>query len=421
MKSNALFLLELAISFLPFVLFAFFNSKANVKKENRNRQYLMPVIAVIYSVVLLLLLDKISAFLIDKLLQLADWLERIELVSISEFIHRIYETWGMYLALVLFNTAALVLYVILKRILTVILGKIKVPQGGFIRSAVELFYSYNEQDSRWYIKGHYGQARTFIKTAYYGGCFVAGLTLLISCSLCMNQLISAPFYPVFAVIIIGEMAFFIDGLEEGEQKSEFTMQADKSQRIAMYPLLRKPLKDLFGDKLSADGTTVNNGGITGGAVEDILASLEKDGGHVGRNYAAFIRKKMEAGLKPNVDYVRCGYDLATGKSLLFNTPFYDKLNPYIFYAMNRDLLTGGKVLVVLGRHGTEEDLTQWCEKGMQQVSNIPNLWKISVLSGKINEDDELPDIGIISRSGAFRNPRYSAWAAAYGWLPTVFI
>ena len=39
-----------------------------------------------------------------------------------------------------------------------------------------------------------------------------------------------------------------------------------------------------------------------------------------------------------------------GKSLLFNTPFYDKLNPYAFYAMNRELLTGGKILIVLQSH-----------------------------------------------------------------------
>lgn len=399
MKSDILFFIELAISFLPFVLFAFFNSKSNVKKEVRNRQYAMPIIAVVYSAVLLIFLDKLSAFFTETFLQLADVFERIHLTFIGDFIRNLYTSWGIYLSLVLFNTAALLLYVIIKRILTLILGKIKVHRNTFIGSVVELFYTYDEQDDRWYIKEHYGQARTFIKTAYYGSCFVSGLALLISCGLCMNHLVSAPFYPVFAVIIIGEMAFFIDGLEADERKSDLTMQADKSRHIAMYPLLRKPLKTLFGDKLSADGTTVNNCGITGGAVEDILVSLEKSGGHIGKNYAAFIRRKMEAGLKPNVDYVRCGYELSTGKSLLFNTPFYDKLNPYVFYAMNRDLLTGGKVLIVLGRHSTEDDLYQWCEKGMQQVSNIPNLWNISVLNSKKSNEDDLPDIGIISRSG----------------------
>ena len=399
MKSNVIFLIELAVSFLPFILFAFFNSKANVKKENRNRQYVMPVVAVVYSVVLLIFLNQITTLCTNVFLNLADLLDKIHLSIISTFIRDIYLSWGIYLELVLFNTAALLMYVIFKRILTVILGKLKVRRNTFIGSVVELFYSYDELDNRWYIKEHYGQACTFMKTAYYGSCFASGLALLISCGLCMKNLVSAPFYPVFAVIIIGEMAFWVDGLGRESSKSDLTMQADNSRRIAMYPLLRKPLKALFGDKLSAEGTTVNNGGITGGAIEDILAGLENDGGHIGKNYSAFIRRKMETGLKPNVDYVRCGYDLAVGKSLLFNTPFYDKLNPYVFYAMNRELLTGGKVLIVLGRHGTEDDLLRWSEAGMKAVSNIPDLWKISVLSSKKVNEDDLPDIGIISRSG----------------------
>ena len=399
MKSNAMFFIELAVSFLPFILFAFFNAKANVKKENRHRQYFMPVLAVIYSLVLLIFLDSLSAFITEKFLLLAGLCDRLNVTFIGDIIRNLYTSWGIYLSLVLFNTAALVAYVILKRILTAIFSKIKVRRNTFVGSIVELFYSYDETEDRWFIKEHYGQACTFITTAYYGSCFISGLTLLISCGLCMNHLVSAPFYPVFAVIIVGEMAFFIDGLVEDELKSDLSMQADNSKRIVMYPMLRRPLKALFGDKLSAEGTTVNNGSMNGGAIEDILAGLESDGGHLGHNYASFVRKKMESGLKPNVDYVRCGYDLASGKSLLFNTPFYDKLNPYVFYAMNRDLLTGGKVLIVLGRHGTEEDLRQWSAEGMQAVSNIPDLWNIEILSGKKANEDNLPDIGIISRSG----------------------
>lgn len=399
MKANVIFFVALAVSFLPFILFAYLNSKANVKKENRNRQYAMPVFAVAYSAVLVIFLDQLAAWFTEKFLLLADLCEKFKIPLVADFIRNLYTSWGIYLELVLFNTVALLLFVIVKRILTLILGKIKVDRNTFVGSVVELFYSYDEQDDRWYIKNHYGQACTFIKAAYYGSCFASAFALLISCGLCMSHLVTQPFYPVFAVIIIGEMAFFVDGISADAHKSDFEMQADKSQHIAMYPFLRKPLRALFGDKLSVEGTTVNNGGVSGGAIEDILAGLEKDGGHIGKNYALFIRRKMETGLKPNVDYVRCGYDLATGKSLLFNTPFYDKLNPYVFYAMNRELHTGGKILIVLGRHGTEEDLQRWSAAGMKAVSNIPDLWKIRVLNGnKVNEDD-LPDIGIISRSG----------------------
>ena len=399
MIDDILFILKLAISFLPFLLFAFFNAKANVKKEVRYRQYLMPLIAVVYSTVLFLFLDQLSGLSLWLFMKLGDLFDFLSLPSVGDFIRDLYNSWGIYLLLVLFNTLALIVYVFIKKIITVILGKIEVRRNTFVSSVVELFYSYDENDEQWYIKNHYGQAKTFIKTIYYGSCIVSGLALLISCWLCMNRMISAPFYPAFAIIIIGEMAFFIDGVEGKEQHSELSVKTDKSRHVVMYPLLRNPLRRLFGDKLSAEGTTVNNEGSSGNAIEDVLVDLEKDGGHVGKNYALFIRKKMQHGLKPHVDYVRCGYDLANGKSLLFNTPFYDKLNPYVFYAMNRELLTGGKILIVLGRHGTEEDLKSWAENGMRAVSNIPDLWNISLLSGESADNEYSTDIGIISRSG----------------------
>ena len=107
--NNILFFIELIVSFLPFILFAFFNSKANIKKENRNRQYAMPVVAVLYSVVLLIFLKKLSELFVNLFLKLADLFEKINLTAVAEFIRNLYTSWGIYLTLVLFNTAALIL------------------------------------------------------------------------------------------------------------------------------------------------------------------------------------------------------------------------------------------------------------------------------------------------------------------------
>jgi hypothetical protein len=72
MNSDVVFFIELAVSFLPFILFAILNGKANTKKEFRCRQYPMPAVAVVYSVVLLVLLDKLSAIVLELFLKLAD-------------------------------------------------------------------------------------------------------------------------------------------------------------------------------------------------------------------------------------------------------------------------------------------------------------------------------------------------------------
>ena len=79
MINKVLFLIKLAVSFLPFVLFAFLNGKVNVKKENRCRQYLMPAVAVIYSVVLLVFLNQASTLAVNLFLQIADLFDRFHI------------------------------------------------------------------------------------------------------------------------------------------------------------------------------------------------------------------------------------------------------------------------------------------------------------------------------------------------------
>ena len=399
MKSDAMFFLELAVFFLPFLLFVFLNARANLPRQIRCKQFAMPLVALIYGLVILVLREPLAEYYLEQFLSLAETLEYGSFPELGELFNGFYVKWGAYLALILFNTNALLQYVILKWALTRIFRNLNIQPDSFLGALSRLLYTYEDSDRNWYIQEHFTQARSFVKTIYYSGCAMAAVAFFVTCGLCVSYKMETPFSPVFAVILLGEIAFYLDGLSFLERKPDLKMESDSARHVAMYPLLRKPLKEIFGDKLSAEGTTVNTGGLSGGAIEDILVDLEKKCGHLGRNYAAFIRKKMAAGLKPNVDYVRSGYDLASGKSLLFNTPFYDKLDPYLFYAMNRELLTGGKILVVLGRHGTEEDLLQWTSEGMQGVSNIPELWKIAVLTGKKSKSDELPDIGIISRSG----------------------
>ena len=104
MKSDILFYLKLLASFLPFLLFAFLNNKANVKKENRNRQYLMPVISVIYSIVVLIFMKQLSELFTTIYFAFANLFDKINMPAIGENLRNIYNQWGVYFMLILFNT-----------------------------------------------------------------------------------------------------------------------------------------------------------------------------------------------------------------------------------------------------------------------------------------------------------------------------
>ena len=410
MISKFLDYIMLFLSFLPFVLFVFLDAKANLKKEVRNKQFFMPFVAVVVSIVLFIFMNKLgNVFLslfytiVDKLNEWADKLVNVNYLAwaskVLEFIAKMINTFLtrlnlVYVILILFNVCSMLGYLIVKKFLIGIFTS-KKHNTSLSNKFVSIFYDFDEKTGMWYIRRHFGQAKTFLKTAFYATAIISALAVFVSFYLCKKGLILVPFYPIFPIIIMGELAFFIDGLEYDQLESSFSAEIDNSRHVTNYVILRKKLKDLFGDKLMSDGTTVNDGVVRGGSIDQILEEIEAEYGKTGENYSMFIRKKSLSGFKPSADYVRSGIELSSGKSLLFNTPFYYKLTPYLFYAMHSALLKGGKVLIVLGRHGTEDDVASWCKEGFFEVTGLPTLWSI----GKLDREGEPCDIGIVTRSG----------------------
>ena len=400
----------LYLSFIPFIVFVFLNAKANVKKEQRCKQFFMPFVALVASVVMFLFMNRIGkAYLgfFNKIVDtLNDWIFKLGdysylafLRDILSYVSKIINDFltkinPVYVLLVLFNVCSMLLFLILKKTLLAAFAskKTNVSQSN---QFVSVFYDYDEKSGMWYIRENFGQAKTFIKVAYYATAAISAVAVFVSFYLCSRGMIIVPFYPVFPLLIMGEVAFFIDGVEYSQLGSTLSAEIDNSRHITNYAILRKKLKDIFGDKLCADGTTVNNGIVKSASVDQILDEIVAEYGKSGENYAMFIKKKTRDGFKPGADYVRSGIELASGKSLLFNTPFYNKLSPYLFYALHDALLKGGKVLIVLGRHGTEDDIISWCNRGFSEVTGLPSLWSIK----QLGSDGADCDIGIVTRSG----------------------
>ena len=76
--------IKLLLPLLPFLLFTLLNAKANLSREQRSRQYLMPIFALVYCLALITVLEPINKFLLwllnllpDALQAVADWFASI--------------------------------------------------------------------------------------------------------------------------------------------------------------------------------------------------------------------------------------------------------------------------------------------------------------------------------------------------------
>ena len=80
--------------------------------------------------------------------------------------------------------------------------------------------------------------------------------------------------------------------------------------------------------------------------------------------------------------------LLDGESVLFASPFYEKVTDYIFLFLLRRLMENDRVLLVTGRNGAESNIVDWVKRGLTGINGFDELWKISSLE-EADESSEL--------------------------------
>lgn len=400
------------IPLIPFALLLFVNKRVNLKQEERSKQFLMPLLALLYGMILVILMTRISNGLLDWLRELPALLLRfagwISLVlsghlaflgslarALANALNGVLEGGGVQILLFsIENALFLVIHFILKRALLSVMKRVFKTGNSIYEYFANLFYSYDQEKQKWFLGPHSAMAADFLRVGYRVACVVSVLAAMLTVYLFRQGAMTTLFYPVFGVIVIGELYFFVDGEGKRKDREDIDGEGEDGRLLVNYALLRPILRKLFGDKLSAENTTMDSKLLRSRSNEELLAELEERGDPKTDSYAKFMRGKMSRGMELDQDYLLSGLELLNGRSILFNDPFYYDLIPYAFYPMNRAMLRHRKVLIVLGRHGIEGDIAQWCDDGLRSVTNIPGFWRIGVLNGEAQE----LDVGIVTRS-----------------------
>ncbi|MBR5774208.1 MAG: hypothetical protein IKY44_05070, partial [Clostridia bacterium] len=398
---------KMVLAILPFVLLCFASKKVNLPKVERSKQFLMPVFTLIYVIVVVFSINKLNTWLIGLIQAIPGWIEELgyatwmpesigSLISklavlVEEFIQSLnLNYWVCYLS----NAVILIIYMLYKRIIITLLSWIIKTDGKLHKAVSGCFYEYFIEKNKWCIREDYVQVRSMFKTFYVASIILSAILMMVSRSFYFKELIAAMFYPAFGVLIVGELYFYLDGATRREYLSDILGEDEESYKTVNYSLLRKFLRSIFGDKVIAENTTINNALSYDGTTQDIIDELSRSEDNKIVCFATYIDALNKTGTTIDHNYLRSSIDLLNGTSILFNNPFYNDLIPYAFYPMNRAILQHKKVLVVLGRHAIEDDIREWIEKGIGAVTNIPFMWNIGVL----NSEPQDLDIGIVTRS-----------------------
>ena len=205
----------------PFILLTVLNTKTNLKRKERYKQFLMPIISLILCIVAMVFLSKIYDLMVMILAKLDTWIMSFamwltaKLPEALRFIGKLVAAianglkgllqkinlnfWAFYLG----NALMLLAYVTVKRIIiTFMKGLFK--DGGLFQKLAGFFYEYDEDTGEWDLIPKFGQARTFLKSMYIGAIVLGAIGTVVSSQFFLKGLLTALFYPVFSVIILGE-------------------------------------------------------------------------------------------------------------------------------------------------------------------------------------------------------------------------
>ncbi|MBE5937978.1 MAG: hypothetical protein E7265_08110 [Lachnospiraceae bacterium] len=395
---------------IPFLVAIASLYKTNLGRDKRYKQIFLPLFAIIYCMVASIFYDELVNFfhyiaefianILDRILDLfasvvgfENVISIIKLV-LDRFVQAIDASSGLTrIIYAIFNPAVIVLYCLIKKpVLSFMDRKISGDENGLL-AKINVFYSYDKEDCKWYVARNWGQATDLVK---YVITIVNILVCLISaCTIYLfnDNKTTNLFYPVYIVIMLVEVYSFVNG-EKKEDFEDIIGEDDDARIISNYSILRKFLRHLFGDKLMSENTSINTIQTEIQTNDEVLEQLEKQEDAKLQAYGTFMRRKVEAGMELDQGYLEAGVKLLNGKSIVFNNPFYYDLIPYMFYPMNRMLMQHRKVMIILGRHDIEEDIKKWCVEGLTKVNHLPDLWKVGVLS----EEEQDLNVGIVTRS-----------------------
>ena len=393
------YLLILLGGSIPFLLTVGAVYKANYREVNRYRQLFLPLIAIVYGIVLLARIDGWNAIIQSGIEFLTNL---IPAPFLADALHT-----GFAEAIV-FNCLFMLAFAVVKVAYKAIMLALRKPYDEGMKGLFGTFYAYDDDFSHWYLRDEYVGVRRLFKNLFIAAVVIAVVLFVASAAFEDLPAFRNPFYPAYAIVLLGEIFYFLDGMTKSEYEQRVEFEDDHAVRVLQYSKVQKTLDHYFGDRLLSSfsrGRRREPSSSHHDFCEDLIRSDNFNTRVAGAYFMALVDKGM-LGKGSVGDYDELSHDavlntikLLDGKSVMFATPFYRDFTPYVFLPLNAQLMRNGKVVVLYG--GTagdmldEEDgneLGAFVEEGLAFVTNVKGMWDIGRLSG---DGGEQPDVALV--------------------------
>ena len=379
---NVFDVIKMILGILPFFLFCLTNLKINLNKSNRGRQFMMPVITLVYCIIAVIFLERISVLVLNLIYLFAQYISIIELLNPEMLV-----IYAVNILLVMGN-------MLLKSIILPVLNKIW-SSNSVMNFTSALFYEYESDVDRWFVKKNFANFRGFCRGIYYALLAASLIVFMLSLNFPNAKAFKGVFYPFFGILILSEIVNYLSGMTKSEFVEDILGEDEEAYKVANYGMLRKILRDLYGKRVLYENTldTTNSISDTFDALSEMAESDERINHIMGKYFLAL----KEDGGDVDINYVKSSVNLLKGNSTLFNNPFYNDLTSYVIVPVTKQLINYKKCLIVVGRDSAANDVLKWINDGIYSFTGTKSLWKSNILDENYSETD----VGIIKFSDIY--------------------
>lgn len=350
----------------------------NTKREVRVRQTWVPLLSVIFALVALILLYRVNDAVSSGSEQAG---------QIFPFLPANISTSWLYIAE---NSFVLIAFAVIKLLSRPLFSKLFAKGNRIAQLLVARVYSYDADFDLWFVERRFRRTRDFYRSLYW--CSMGVTVLFIAFALTYPGWpgFSAVAFPALATMVIGEFYFAVDGLTKREYENELFGEQDTAQRIGNYGPLREVLTTTFPDRVVSDGVHLSSMASTESAYR--IGEMTRSSDPASRLAGAYFERLRLEGAVVDVNLVTAAAQLMSGQNVLIANPFYKDLTPYLSLPCYRALLEGNKCLIIAGRDSMVEDLVEWIDQGLADITGIPGLWRVRPLDA-VSRDEF--DVGVL--------------------------
>lgn len=376
-----------AISVVAFLLGVAAVWGANAAKKNRYTQLALPLIAFIYG---LIALWNFTGFY-NAVQQLT-----VHVTQNFSPLASLLNSFGAPLTSAVLNFLLLLGFAGVKELYNLAIRLLGQHYDRGLQRLIRVFYVYDDECSCWFLRDSLLGVQRLLRNLYRFVLVASSLFFAASFIWPGSEFFLNPFYPAFAVLIIGEIYYALQGQSRGQYMHGIEFEGDGSQRIFQYAKLQEALQHYFSDRILHKGTRGARQ-QSESTQDDFCDALANSDDPRLQLVATYFKSLIERGVLArngqSARYDELNRDMALttarmmqGKSVLFASPFYRDSVPYVFLPLVAQLMRGNHALVLYGPEASEAAVRSYVEEGLEFSTGIPGMWSIGSLAESANEN-----------------------------------